>query len=396
MVAHKRLSEHETGSIAPTSNVNFKGATCLYACDQCRARKVKCDRTGPCCGACSRIRLNCSFRSNPEVPEVPDAYEDDGIVDTAVPLTEAGIKRRRTLQACEKCRRDKLKCSGTVPCERCRNRNIECRWSTEPRIRRGNVLRDLENRSAISITEMAGGPPLPGFNAQVVDRDTTRQHIEAYFDKMNPMTCIFLHRPSVMADWTRDRLDPVLVMLLCALGRRLGDASPPTVEITRSWAREAQVFLLGQIGTHNLAQLQALTLTVQFHFLAGDMSEAWNLISLAARLAFTLRLNYEHPELDPIAQESQRRVVWAIYQTDRVLSGGVEDLAVCPVNRMHIRLPCDDHRFHRGIQSQAGFLDEKGPSQGISYMDILAFHVKLNAIRDRILRYAALNDLPAV
>ncbi|KAH8200176.1 hypothetical protein TruAng_005688 [Truncatella angustata] len=97
------------------------------------------------------------------------------------------------------------------------------------------------------------------------------------------------------------------------------------------------------------------------------------------------RLNYEHHGIEPAKQESQRRLLWAIYQLDRMLSGGVEDLAVCPVERMHIRLPCDDHSFHRDIPSRAPRLNDYEHSDALS-VGILAYHIRLNATRDRILR----------
>jgi hypothetical protein len=64
----------------------------------------------------------------------------------------------------------------------------------------------------------------------------------------------------------------------------------------------------------------------------------------------------------------------------------MEDLAVFPVEKMHIRLPCDERSFEMGIGSNAGFLDETGMEPNAN-VDAHAFKFRLLAIRDRILRF---------
>ncbi|CAL5873992.1 uncharacterized protein PFLUO_LOCUS8277 [Penicillium psychrofluorescens] len=236
----------------------------------------------------------------------------------------------------------------------------------------------------------------------LIDKIIVRRYIDTYFSKTNPMTCIFLHKPSVLAAWSKDELDPFLLRALCASGLMLMDNSygqPSDREIVvttaRTWIHEVQsVLLSSHAGRFPLVQVHALVLVILFHFHVGEVAQAWDLVALAARRAFALQLNHERPELEPAARESRRRLVWAIYLLDRLFSGGIEDLAICPSERMHIKLPCDDTSFQRGIPSRAEYLesipgsvDDAHRSDDPYGKDVLAYYIRLSASRDNILRY---------
>ncbi|KAH6652563.1 hypothetical protein BKA67DRAFT_677630 [Truncatella angustata] len=349
----------------------------LASCKQCRRRKVKCDRTGHCCGACSRLRLNCSFGNN-KLTSVDDR-------EPASHVTEAGIKRLRARNACQQCRSQKARCSGTGPCERCQARGENCELITENPLSSGQQPCTINNHNSASL-EITYSAGVADVNVLLLDRSAVKQYIEAYFDNIDPISCVFLHRAKVLSDWSRGKIYDDLTVLICALGLLHNGHSQQHRDVSRCWVRAVQSRIMAHVERQTLDQLQNIVLLVQYHFLISNIPETWNLISLAARLAFTLRLNYEHHGIEPAKQESQRRLLWAIYQLDRMLSGGVEDLAVCPVERMHIRLPCDDHSFHRDIPSRAPRLNDYEHSDALS-VGILAYHIRLNATRDRILRY---------
>lgn len=349
------------------------------SCDHCRQRKVKCDRVEPICSACSRLELSCSFRGRAD----PTSANHQNSPDSVDQLTEAGIKRRRTRNACLQCRAQKARCSGSDPCERCQARGMRCELISSQ-----NYFGTPGVQETIVPLEITENPDLTDCNTLLTDRSTTRKYIEAYFDQVNPMSCVFLHKPTILAGWSQSRLNPDMTILLCSLGVLLGGHSQKQRNAATAWAIKTQLKVLNHIGAQTIEQLQLLVLLLQFHFLAGTVGELWNLISLAARLIFTLQLNYERLEVNPVLQESQRRLVWAVYLLDRILSGGVEDLAVCPVERIHIRVPCDDHSFQRGVPSRAGYLNDQACNNAAG-LDLLAYHIKLMAIRDRILRYVS-------
>ncbi|CAH0052387.1 unnamed protein product [Clonostachys solani] len=192
-----------------------------------------------------------------------------------------------------------------------------------------------------------------------------------------------------MAEWKRGGLDPVLVKTLCATSLGGGNCRAGDRERIASWFRDAQAVVLSVLGTLSLSRLQALVLIIHYHYENGDTVEAWNLLAVAARLAFTLKLNHERSTLNPIAQESGRRLMWHVYLFDRIFSGGLEDLEVCPVSRMlHLRLPSEDRSFERGMPSRAQYLFHKeSENSDHSDMDLYSYILRVYATRDRILRY---------
>lgn len=347
----------------------------LPVCNPCRSRKVKCDRAQPVCGSCTRLRLDCSFQRQSVTPH-PD------IGDDPADYTQAGTKRKRARQACRSCRVVKAKCSGTGPCERCVSKRIFCELNT-PEIQTSDGHGPVHNVPT---------PPSRSTSSTCLlvwplDKARTRDYLQAYFDTTSRITFVFLHKPTILADWSRGILDTNLLKCIVAFGLFLSNGPPEAQAIARAWMREVQDETLQRIGRHTITHLRILVLLTRFCFHAGDFGGAWNILALAARVAFTLRLNYEHDRLDPIVQESHRRLIWAIYHQDRLFSGGIADFQVCPVEKMHVRLPCDDRSFEMGLTSKAGFMkdDDIDPSAN---MDTHAFKLRLLAIRDKILRSA--------
>jgi hypothetical protein len=218
-----------------------------------------------------------------------------------------------------------------------------------------------------------------------LDKTATRGFIDAYFNATNTTTPVFLHKPTVLADWSKDSLNPSLLECIVAIGLFSSGSRPEGQAMARAWLQKVQEDVLKRIGRQSVSYLMVLVLLLQFRYQVGDSADAWSLLALAARSAFTMRLNYEREGLDPLVQESHRRLVWVIYQLDRLFSGGIEDLKVCPVERMHIRLPCDERSFELGISSKAGFLGDAVKELG-TYMHPHAFQLALLATRDTILR----------
>lgn len=138
------------------------------------------------------------------------------------------------------------------------------------------------------------------------------------------------------------------------------------------------------MGDMSVPKLQALMLVIKFLFSMRFTGDVWVLLSIASRVAFTKRLNYERPAIDPVKQECLRRLMWSIYVVDKIFSGGIEDLTVCPTQRMHIRLPCSHHNFQLGSRSKAPF--SRSRNENDTDLNVLAYLMRLYDIRDRVLR----------
>ncbi|CAI4213661.1 unnamed protein product [Parascedosporium putredinis] len=189
-----------------------------------------------------------------------------------------------------------------------------------------------------------------------------------------------------MAEWNQGQIDRNLLKALCASGMRLLCLERPLDKsIPIVWMREVQQELLSRLGKTTIADLQTLLLLIKFHFTFKFTEEVWTLLAMAARIAFTKRLNYERPTVDPVVQECLRRLMWTVFYLDKLFSGGIEDLTLCPSERIHIRLPSNDRCFQRGIRSRSHFLRDPGDKK--SDMDALAYRIKLFDLRDRIFRY---------
>lgn len=329
-------------------------------CQQCRARKVRCDRIEPSCGACRRLMFNCSFSGIPGTREVLPASD----------LTQAGTKRRRTLAACHACRNVNARCTGNRPCDRCKSRQEECIWDS-----------NRQGYSTVTPEYHKSEEASPPFQ---LDPELQRCYIKAYFDGPHFKSCLFLHKPTILAEWSQGQLDLPLLKAICAAGRRIQEKEDPEVHdaLVKAWVDDARTATLARLDRVTMAQIQTLVLVIQLRLQAGETVEAWNLVSLASRLAFTLRLNYERPDLDPVMQECRRRLIWAIYLLDRLFSSGIQDLAVCPSERVHVRLPCDDRSFEKGLPSRAEYIEQAVERAD---MDVLAYLIRLHAIRERIL-----------
>ncbi|KAL2819404.1 hypothetical protein BJX63DRAFT_8648 [Aspergillus granulosus] len=342
------------------------------ACNRCRLRKVKCDRVQPVCSACVRLQLGCSYTKRSASPTL-------NIIQSTA-YTEAGLKRKRTRLACGNCRVTKAKCSGTSPCDRCQSRSLACDLAT-------SIAHPKGNSGTISIpTPKTVASPATTISSWPLDRAATRGFIDAYFNATSTIIPVFLHKPTVLDDWNKESLDPSLLECIVAFGLFMSDSRPEGRAMARTWLQKVQEDVFKRLGRQSISHLMVLVVLLRFRFQVGDSADAWSLLALAARSAMTMRLNYENDSLDPLVQESQRRLVWAIYQLDRLFSGGVEDLKVCPVERMYIRLPCDERSFEMGIPSKAGFIGDTGQELG-AYMHPHSFKLALLAVRDRILRY---------
>ncbi|KAL4958428.1 hypothetical protein BDW69DRAFT_47296 [Aspergillus filifer] len=343
------------------------------ACNSCRSRKVKCDRNQPVCSACTRLHLRCSYDRRSASPI-------SGLRDLSG-YTEAGTKRKRTRQACNACRIVKARCSGISPCERCASKGLDCDLTRAETAFHGGVEpTNIPTPHASTIITS-------GVMAWPLDKATARRYLEVYFEGASRTLPAFLHKPTILARWSTGKLDPNLLKCIVAFGLFLGDTRTEGRATARTWIQEVQDDAFKRIGQQSVGHLSILVILLRFRFQAGNFSDAWSLLAIAARSAFTLRLNYEHEDdPDPVNQESNRRLMWAIYQLDRLYSGGMEDLTVCPIERMHIRLPCDERSFETGSPSKAAFFNDTASISG-SGIDAHAFKLVLLAIRDRILKY---------
>ncbi|KAF5663494.1 hypothetical protein FCIRC_11140 [Fusarium circinatum] len=218
---------------------------------------------------------------------------------------------------------------------------------------------------------------------ELESRDVIRQYLDTYFDKSDIADCVFLHRATTIAEWSQGKLEKTLLKAICASALRLAPTYHTESSPAHNWMKQVQHELVNHMGDMSVPKLQALMLVIKFLFSMRFTGDVWVLLSIASRVAFTKRLNYERPAIDPVRQECLRRLMWSIYVVDKVFSGGIEDLTVCPTQRMHIRLPSSHHNFQLGSRSKAPFLRSKNEND--TDLNVLAYLMRLYDIRDRVL-----------
>ncbi|KAG4273204.1 hypothetical protein FPRO04_09810 [Fusarium proliferatum] len=205
---------------------------------------------------------------------------------------------------------------------------------------------------------------------ELENRDTIRQYLDTYFDKSDIADCVFLHRATTIAEWSQGKLEKALLKAICASALRLAPTYHSETSPAHNWIKQVQHELVNHMGDMSVPKLQALMLVIKFLFSMRFTGDVWVLLSIASRVAFTKRLNYERPAIDPVKQECLRRLMWSIYSVDKIFSGGIEDLTL-------------------GSRSKAPFLRSRNEND--TDLNVLAYLMRLYDIRDRVLRQVILS-----
>ncbi|CAK7236538.1 hypothetical protein SCUCBS95973_009640 [Sporothrix curviconia] len=112
------------------------------------------------------------------------------------------------------------------------------------------------------------------------------------------------------------------------------------------------------------------------------------LSGLAARLAAALRLNYEHHELSPVAQEVRRRTFWSLYFLEEVFCSGLREFELSHPDIIYLQLPREDVNFAKeaSLLTNTGYLM---PGLGLEPSTIAprGLYVKLALVRRNIMKF---------
>ncbi|KAL2823561.1 hypothetical protein BDW59DRAFT_180595 [Aspergillus cavernicola] len=330
-------------------------------CIQCRCRKVRCDRRQETCGSCERLQFNCSFQT-----KVTQNKASEKQIRAGPP------ERRRASRACLACRRLKARCSGDLPgCENCRQRQRQCHYAASE-LPPTEISRPI-NDSILS-------PLFP------IRRQELSKALDCFFHHLYPIPSFaFLHEPSIRQHCRNGTLDQPLALSLMAITKVCLGSDQRMIQECRSWIRKAEGELWEHLHQPSICRVQSLILVVQFYIQMGEFARAYMMAGLAARSATALRLNYERPELGFVAQETRRRVLWALINIDGHFSVGLPEYETIPYAIVYQRLPGSEEEFFSG-SSQV----DTGPN-------LLAACLQVSKIqRDvmRLTRQLAISDKP--
>jgi hypothetical protein len=219
-----------------------------------------------------------------------------------------------------------------------------------------------------------------------MSKSTTRQHIDAFFDFVAPIPCYsFIHRTSFLHRWQQDRCNPRLLKTMCGVSARFMNQHSSLTEAD-TWIHAAEKEILLRLDMLAVSDVEALILIALDHCMSRRFVKTLTSSCLAARMAYVMRLNHENTRLPFLAQESRRRLMWAIFVFDTIYSSGRNELTSCSDGTIHLQLPCNERAFELdspSITEPLRCVPGSAPSTNIG---TTAFLVRVLDIRDRIQR----------
>ncbi|KAK1585912.1 uncharacterized protein LY79DRAFT_517975 [Colletotrichum navitas] len=402
-------------SVSPKPTKRSSATTCVT----CRARKVRCDGRRDVCSNCERLGFSCTYEDS--------TSDANGLA--AAPTFP--LPRRRVRQACQSCHSRKARCSGHTPaCDRCRAQGIECVYRASKRTRLGinppgrgdhgdqiirsptsstsvtATHRDQPNRRSLSREEAVHDSDAAGPDVVTSNTPSTFNHdlpvpdpqfeslisraLDNFFRHVHHIPMLsFLHRASLMQRHHAGGLDRPLLLALIGITSVLTDLGPGTRDYGEKCVQESESLILKSLENASTIKVQTLALIIKYRILTRRFSSAFMLAATAARFATALRLNYENPDLCFLAQESRRRLMWALFMIDQGMAGGYRDLTLWTPETIHISLPCNERDFEFDLAPPS--LRPLIPSPDESENDdigSLALHVRILWLRGRILKFA--------
>ncbi|KAL4994896.1 hypothetical protein BDV10DRAFT_188610 [Aspergillus recurvatus] len=331
-------------------------------CLQCRHRKVRCDRRQNICGGCERLQFDCSFQET--------VGPDQGKKKDRQP---APPERRRASRACVACRRLKARCSGELPqCNNCRQRRRRCHYvSTD----------EPAEKPLGPVDDWKGSSPL-----FLIRRQEMVDAIDQFFRHLYPIPSFaFLHEPSIRRQSQDGTLNQTLASALAAVVNVFLCSDAAILRACKSGIQRVEAELWDHLHEPSVCRIQCLLLVVHYHIQSGGFSRAYMMAGMAARSATALRLNYERPDLEPVTQETRRRVLWALTSIDGHFSIGLPEYETMPYAIVYQQLPRPEEEF------------SDSQSESPNHPNLLAACLQVSKIqRDvmRLTRQLAISDKP--
>ncbi|KAK4986356.1 hypothetical protein LTR66_007887, partial [Elasticomyces elasticus] len=207
----------------------------------------------------------------------------------------------------------------------------------------------------------------------LVDPDTTLHLLDLYFVHVNSATyCMF--PPKAFTRWvktckTKDDDERMVLYAVLAMGSIFAERL--RAPVARRCADIATQAVARNHGSLTLLLVQSRLLLALYDFARGEDGKAWDHCGSAIRALSGVHLNTEHGcsgqadggktacfDMSPAqATECRRRTFWSGFLMDRYngFCGGT--LCTIHLEDIFLRLPCPEHVYENGTESQAPFFD---------------------------------------
>ena len=226
------------------------------------------------------------------------------------------------------------------------------------------------------------------------------QRIDDYFEYLYPIpSYAFLHEPSTRQQYAKGTLHQNLILSMAAVAKAVLSPSSGYSDKSQVWIAQVEMDVWNQLEKPNIVCLQSLLLVIQYYIRVGRFSRAYMLAGLAARGATALRLNHERPELSFVAQETRRRVLWALSSIDGSFSVGLPEYETIPHTVIYQRLPCSEEAYRDGQLTHTPgthwpWMDSSDSSEGCNLFSACIRVSKISKDIMRLTRQLALSEQP--
>lgn len=178
--------------------------------------------------------------------------------------------------------------------------------------------------------------------------------VDTFFEAIYPLpSYAFLHPETTRKRCRDGQFHTPLALALCAVAaQHMG--SPSDRNRASQWIQDAERSIYDNIDCPTVPRLQTLLLIINHRMETGRFSRAFMFTGLAARFAFGMRLNHEHPQLDPVAREVRRRILWSLKIVERYFAHGITQYEVCPAESIYLNYPLAEEDFSSEHAAELG------------------------------------------
>ncbi|GKT46273.1 uncharacterized protein ColSpa_06454 [Colletotrichum spaethianum] len=164
--------------------------------------------------------------------------------------------------------------------------------------------------------------------------------VKSFFEKVYPLPShAFLHPETTRERCREGKIDPALGHAICALATLHSGSDFQIRDRAAAWVQTVEQRIWQHLENPTIPRLQALLLVIRYQMETWKFQRAFMLTATAARFAAALRLNHERPDLDFVAQEVRRRIMWSLKVTERYFSVGLPEFEACPIETIYLQFP---------------------------------------------------------
>ncbi|KAI2632986.1 fungal-specific transcription factor domain-containing protein [Hypomontagnella submonticulosa] len=372
------------------------------ACEECRRRKARCDRSRPCCGNCSDMGKQCVFNDQ-RAQRGPKKGQVRALRDRVNTL-ERLLLEQQHLDGTFRAAIDQAAAIQPVGSPEIMPTELPQLWDLDPGFPMGiePLLTEIgESPSQASLTSKSSQKVVSPINEGQISALVRDDVVSVYFERVHPNIPI-IHKQRYFDMVERKHLSQSQLCLQLAVQATAAASTAQMLESSDSLYVEAcaaleAVEIVGPIGRIGgmpieLEYIQALLLVVYYEVLRMPQYKCILTSGRAFRLIQISRLHDIDMETVPseevsaevfAREEERRRTFWVAYVFDRLFGIRYELPHTLHEEAIHTRLPAPEASFQDSKPVRMGFLSEAMSHPNNTILPVFAECVVLATLRGR-------------